>query len=115
MTARSRSRPPRAPARTASVFAALGDPTRLALVSRLSDGSHRSIAQLSEGHPVTRQAITKHLRVLEDARLVRHERAGRERRYALDPAPIEEARHYIDWVSGQWDARLARLKALVEG
>lgn len=114
MTARTRPRPPRPPARAASVFAALGDPTRLALVSRLADGSHRSIAQLSEGHPVTRQAITKHLRVLEEARLVRHERAGRERHYMLDPAPIEEARHYIDRVASQWDARLARLKALVE-
>jgi len=112
--ARARPRPPQTPARAACVFAALGDPTRLALVNRLSDGSRRSIAQLSEGHPVTRQAITKHLRVLEDARLVRQERAGRERLYALDPAPIEELRRYIDWVSGQWDARLARLKALVE-
>jgi len=110
----TRTRLPRTPARAADVFAALGDPTRLALVDQLADGSPRSIAQLSEGHPVTRQAITKHLRVLEEARLVRHQRAGRERRYALDPAPIEEARHYIDKMASQWDARLARLKALVE-
>jgi DNA-binding transcriptional ArsR family regulator len=96
------------------VFAALGDPTRLALVNRLSDGSRHSIAQLSEGHPLSRQAISKHLRVLEDARIVRHERAGRERLYALDPAPIEDLRRYIDWVSSRWDARLARLKALLE-
>jgi DNA-binding transcriptional ArsR family regulator len=96
------------------VLAALGDPTRLALVNRLSDGSRHSIAQLSEGHPLSRQAISKHLRVLEDARIVRHERAGRERLYALDPAPIEDLRRYIDWVSSRWDARLARLKALLE-
>lgn len=108
------ARAARTTARTASVFAALGDPTRLALVNRLSDGSRRSIAQLSEGHPLTRQAITKHLRVLEGVRIVRHERAGRERLYALDPAPIEDIRRYVDWVSSQWDARLARLKALVE-
>ncbi|NUO71408.1 MAG: winged helix-turn-helix transcriptional regulator [Frateuria sp.] len=108
------ARPPRAPARTAGVFAALGDPTRLAIVNRLSDGSRRSIVQLSEGHPLTRQAITKHLRVLERARIVRHERAGRERLYVLDPAPIEDIRRYVGWVSSQWDARLARLKALVE-
>jgi DNA-binding transcriptional ArsR family regulator len=97
------------------VFAALGDPTRLALVNRLSDGSRRSIAQLSEGHALTRQAISKHLRVLEGARLVRHERAGRERLYALDPAPMDDIRRYVDWVASQWDARLARLKTLVEG
>jgi DNA-binding transcriptional ArsR family regulator len=114
MTARARPRPPRTSARAAGVFAALGDPTRLALVNRLSDGSHRSIAQLSEGHAVTRQAITKHLRVLEGARLVRQERAGRERLYVLDPAPMEDLRRYIDWVASQWDARLARLKAMVE-
>jgi DNA-binding transcriptional ArsR family regulator len=107
-------RPPRTPARTAGVFAALGHPTRLALVNRLSDGSRCSIAQLSEDHPLTRQAITKHLRVLEDARIIRHERAGRERLYALDPAPLDDIRRYVEWVSGQWDARLARLKALVE-
>jgi DNA-binding transcriptional ArsR family regulator len=105
----------RTPARTASVFAALGDPTRLALVNRLSDGSRRSIAQLSEDHPLSRQAITKHLHVLEGARIVRHERAGRERLYALDPAPIEDIRRYVESISSQWDARLARLKALVEG
>jgi DNA-binding transcriptional ArsR family regulator len=113
MTA-ARARPPRTAARTASVFAALGDPTRVALVSRLSDGARRSIAQLSDGHRLSRQAITKHLHVLEDAHIVRHERAGRERLYVLDPAPIEDVRRYIDWVSEQWDARLARLKALVE-
>lgn len=114
MSTAARPRPPRAPARAARVFAALGDPTRLALVNRLSDGSQRSIAQLSEGHRLTRQAITKHLRVLEGARIVRHERAGRERLYALDPAPIVDVRRYLDQVSSQWDARLARLKALVE-
>jgi DNA-binding transcriptional ArsR family regulator len=110
----ARPRPPQTPAHAAGLFAALGDPTRLALVNRLSDGARRSIAQLSEDHAVTRQAITKHLRVLEGARLVRQERAGRERLYTLDPAPIDAARRYIDWVSSQWDARLARLKALVE-
>ncbi|MEI7037641.1 metalloregulator ArsR/SmtB family transcription factor [Fulvimonas yonginensis] len=113
MTATARARPPRT-AQAANVFAALGDSTRLALVNALSDGSRRSIAQLSAGHPVSRQAITKHLRVLEGARIVRQERAGRERLFALDPAPIEDVRRYIDWVSRQWDARLARLRTLVE-
>lgn len=114
MSAAPRPRLPRTPARAAGVFAALGDPTRLALVNRLSDGSQRSIAQLSEGHRLTRQAITKHLRVLEAARVVRHERAGRERLYSLNPTPIGDVRRYLDQISTQWDARLARLKALVE-
>ena len=113
MTASVRLRPLHT-ARAANVFAALGDPTRLALVNRLSDGSRHSIAQLSEGHPLTRQAITKHLRVLEEARIVRHERAGRERLYALDPGPISDIRRYLERVSSQWDARLARLKTLLE-
>jgi DNA-binding transcriptional ArsR family regulator len=107
-------RRPRVSARTATVFAALGDPTRLTLVSRLSDGSRRSIAQLSEGHALSRQAITKHLRVLEEARIVRHERVGRERLFVLTPTPMDDIRRYIDQVSNRWDARLARLKAWVE-
>jgi DNA-binding transcriptional ArsR family regulator len=112
--ASARPRQPRASARTATVFAALGDPTRLTLVSRLSDGSRRSIAQLSAGHALSRQAITKHLRVLEEARLVRHERVGRERLFVLTPTSMDDLRRYLDQVSRRWDARLARLKAWVE-
>lgn len=97
-----------------TVFAALGDPTRLALVTRLSDGSQRSIAQLSDGLPLTRQAVSKHLGVLENARMVRSQRNGRESLYTLNPAAIEEARSYIELVSRQWDSTLARLKAFVE-
>jgi DNA-binding transcriptional ArsR family regulator len=99
---------------TARLFAALGDPTRLLLVDRLSDGSRRSIAQLCEGQPLTRQAITKHLRVLEQVRIVRQQRAGRERLFALDPAPIDDLRRHIDQVSLKWDQRLGRLKSLLE-
>jgi DNA-binding transcriptional ArsR family regulator len=98
----------------ALVFAALGDPTRLALVVRLCDGSRCSIAQLSHDQPLTRQAISKHLRVLEDAHVVRSERAGRESLYVLDPKPIESLRSYIELVSRQWDAALSRLKSFVE-
>jgi DNA-binding transcriptional ArsR family regulator len=101
-------------ASAATLFAALGDPTRLALVARLSDGSRHSIAQLSEGQPLTRQAISKHLRVLEVARIVRSERAGRESLFVLDPQPIEELRRFIDMVSAQWDVALSRLKSFVE-
>jgi len=96
------------------VFAALGDPTRLALVAKLSAGSPYSIAQLTTGSRITRQAITKHLRVLERAGIVRCVRAGRESRFQLDPEPIAELKQYLDFVSEQWDQALGRLKAFVE-
>ena len=98
----------------ARVFAALGDETRLKLVARLSRGQPSSIAQLTEGSRLTRQAITKHLRVLEGARIVRSVRAGRESRFAFDPEPLAEIKGYLDFVSEQWDQALARLKCLVE-
>jgi len=114
MAASAQARLTRQSPKAAMMFAALGDPTRLALVVRLSDGSRCSIAQLSGGQPLTRQAISKHLRVLEDAHVVRSERAGRENLYVLDPKPIEDLRSYIELVSRQWDAALSRLKSFVE-
>jgi DNA-binding transcriptional ArsR family regulator len=102
------------PADPAPVFAALGDPTRLALLKRLSDGETRSISTLSADTRLTRQAVTKHLRVLEGAGLVRSLRVGRESRFAYRPEPVAEAISYLDQVSAQWDAALSRLKALVE-
>ncbi len=98
----------------APVFSALGDATRLALVSRLSDGQPRSIAQLTDGLGLTRQGVTKHLRVLERAGIVTRRRVGRESRFVFTPAPIDEVRTYLDRVSRQWDDALARLKAFVE-
>jgi DNA-binding transcriptional ArsR family regulator len=98
----------------APVFAALGDETRLSLVAKLSDGSSLSITELTTGASVTRQAITKHLRVLEDAGLVRGTRRGRESLYQLSPEPLEEARRALNVISEQWDQALARLKAFVE-
>jgi DNA-binding transcriptional ArsR family regulator len=103
----------RAPA-FAGLFASLGDATRLALLKRLSSGDARSIAELTVGSKLTRQAITKHLRVLERAGIVRCERAGRESRFALDPRPLEEMRSYLELVSAAWDAALGRLKDFVE-
>ncbi len=97
----------------ASVFAALGDETRLALVTRLCDGS-QSISRLASGAAVTRQAITKHLRVLERAGIVRSARAGRESVFTLQPERLDTARQYLDLVSAEWDRALARLKAFVE-
>jgi DNA-binding transcriptional ArsR family regulator len=99
----------------APVFAALGDETRLSLVAKLADGRPRSISQLAVGSRLTRQAITKHLRVLESAGMVRHARMGRESRFAFNPLPMEEIRDYLDAVSEQWDQALSRLKAFVEG
>jgi DNA-binding transcriptional ArsR family regulator len=98
----------------APVFAALGDETRLSLVARLCGGQPRSISQLTEGSKLTRQAITKHLRVLQKVEIVRSVRAGRESLFEFDPQPIEEIRKYLDLVSERWDRALSRLKAFVE-
>ncbi len=96
------------------LFAALGDATRLALVGKLSSGQPASIAQLTAGSRLTRQAITKHLGVLRRAGMVHSTREGREQLFTLDPKPMHEMRQYVDRVSHQWDKALARLKAFVE-
>ena len=98
----------------APIFAALGDETRLTLVARLSIGQPCSISQLTGGSRLTRQAITKHLRVLEGAGIVHSVRLGREKRFAFDPEPMDEIRRYLDLVSEQWDQALSRLKSFVE-
>ena len=98
----------------APIFAALGDRTRLSLLMKLSDGRAWSIARLSRDSNVTRQAITKHLRLLESAGLVEGRRVGRESRFSLRPEPIAEARSYLDDVSEKWDDVLSRLRAFVE-
>jgi DNA-binding transcriptional ArsR family regulator len=100
---------------SAPVFAALGDETRLRLVARLCAAGPASIARLTAGSTVTRQAITKHLRVLAGAGLVRSSRHGRERRWELRPEQLELARRQLDAISRQWDEALDRLKAFVEG
>jgi DNA-binding transcriptional ArsR family regulator len=99
---------------SAPIFAALGDETRLSLVAKLCGGQPQSISQLTAGSKLTRQAITKHLRVLESAGIVRCVRAGRESRFEFDPQPIGELREYLDFVSDQWDQALSRLKSFVE-
>ncbi len=98
----------------ALVFAALGDATRLSLVAKLCSGQPRSISQLTEGSRLTRQAISKHLRVLESAGIVHGVRAGRESLFELDPEPIADVKKHLDFVSQQWDQALARLKSFVE-
>lgn len=99
---------------SAAIFAALGDETRLALIRRLSAGAPASIAQLTAGSRLTRQAVTKHLRVLERAGLVRCTRQGRESRYLLDPKPLLTLSDFLGKVSTQWDHALARLQVVVE-
>jgi len=73
-----------------------------------------SISQLTEGSKLTRQAITKHLRVLESVGIVRGQRTGRESLFQFDPEPIEETKEFLALVSEQWDRTLSRLKAFVE-
>ena len=100
--------------RSAPIFAALGDQTRLALIARLGGGSPLSISRLTQGLALTRQAITKHLRVLENAGLVRGVRHGRERHFELEPEALDDARSALESISRQWDDALARLKSFVE-
>lgn len=98
----------------ARVFAALGEESRLRLVARLCAGGPTSIAQLTTGSGVTRQAITKHLHVLANAGLVRAVRQGRECLWKPKLQNLELARHYLDLISQQWDEALGRLKVFVE-
>jgi DNA-binding transcriptional ArsR family regulator len=96
------------------VFAALGDPTRLRLVTVLCAGSALSIAQLTANTELTRQAVTKHLQVLAAAGVVHDVKAGRERLWELEPRPLEAARQTLETIGRQWDVALAKLKAFVE-
>ena len=98
----------------APVFAALADETRLFLLTKLCEGQQCSIAALTEGTKLTRQAVTKHLRVLERVRMVHGRRVGRENLFEFDPKPVNEMKEYLERVSRQWDNALQRLKTFVE-
>jgi len=102
------------PEDSASIFAALGDSTRLRLVERLRRGGPQSIARLTHGSDLSRQAITKHLQVLAGAGLVRGTRLGRESRWTLQPKRLDVAHRYLDLMSGRWDSALERLREFVE-
>jgi DNA-binding transcriptional ArsR family regulator len=99
----------------AGLFAALGDVTRLSLVARLCRASRQSISQLAEGTGLTRQAVTKHLRVLETAGLAKRQRRGRETLFELDAGPITTMTEYLDLVSAQWGRKLGDLEAFLDG
>ena len=98
----------------ASVFAALGDKTRLSLVEKLSKEREQSIAQLTTGLKFTRQAVTKHLKVLENVGIVQSTQIGRQNLFKLDPKPFKDIQAYLSFVSVQWDEALSRLKMFVE-
>lgn len=98
----------------APLFAALGDRTRLRMLMTLSDGRTRSIAMLSVDAGISRQAVTKHLRVLETAGLVRHRREGRETRFVFRPETVAQAGGFLDSLAAQWEDALGRLKAQLE-
>lgn len=98
----------------AHTFAALGDETRLSLIARLCQVSRQSISQLAAGTRLTRQAVTKHLQILERAGLVRSIRKGRETLYEFDATPIETMTQYLDLVSGQWDKKLHDLQTFLD-
>lgn len=98
----------------AALFAALGAEARLALIEKLANGSPQSISRLAQDSTLTRQAITKHLRVLENAGVVHSIRAGRESLFEFRLEPLKELQSYLERVSAQWDDALARLKSFLE-
>lgn len=110
-------RRPRQPDRdqAAQVFAALGDGTRLALLSRLCEGSPRSLVELTGGTGLTRQGVAKHLGVLEQAGVIARSRVGRESRFSVRQESLTEARRYLETAARQWDEAIERLKGFVEG
>ncbi|WP_373353741.1 ArsR/SmtB family transcription factor [Pseudoroseicyclus sp. CXY001] len=98
----------------AATFAALGDPTRLALVERLRGAEALAVGSLAEGLPMSRQAVSKHLAVLAEGGVVSASREGRQVLYRLEPARVAEAEAFLQAVGERWDAALGRLKAHVE-
>jgi DNA-binding transcriptional ArsR family regulator len=101
-------------ANSALIFAALGDETRLRIIAVLCSGGAMSIAQLTSGTDITRQAVTKHLHVLADAGLVHDVKVGRERLWEFEPTQVEEARRSLELIGQQWDQVLNKLKLAVE-
>jgi len=100
--------------RRAAAFAALGDATRLGLVTTLAHGPPRSISELASHSRLTRQGLTRHLRTLEHAGLLHSRRVGRESLFEFRPEPLQELGAYLKEVSKDWDEALARLKSFLE-
>ena len=96
------------------VFAAVADPTRRQIMDLLRPGRAFSVKELAKPLPMSRQAVTKHLGVLEAAGLVEHEWSGRERRHRLKPQPLQELDDWLEPYAAAWDRRLARLRQHLE-
>jgi DNA-binding transcriptional ArsR family regulator len=112
----SKRRVERGLAGAALLFAALGDPTRLALLQQLSAGGPASISMLAERfRMMTRQGVTKHLRVLAAAGVIDGSRLGREQVWTVNPIRLEEGRRCLEVIARGWDDALTRLKLHVEG
>lgn len=93
-----------------AVFLALADPTRRAVIDRLTQVESETASNLAKRFPMTRQAISKHFALLEEAGLVDSRQVGRERRYVLNPQPLQQANDWIESISRRWDQRLLRLQ-----
>jgi len=96
-----------------AVFAALADPTRRRVLRLVAERGPTSATLLEPELPVTRQAIVKHLAVLNRAGLISGQRSGQEVRYALVPGSLDEASEWIAQIGSRWDERLARLRQVV--
>jgi DNA-binding transcriptional ArsR family regulator len=106
-------KPAASPERVAALFDALGDRRRLGLLTALGGGP-RSIVELARDAEISRQALTKHLRILEGAGLVRSDRIGREVRFRIEREAMMQAQKFLATVSAQWDDALQRLAKHVE-
>jgi len=102
-------------ATAAPLFDALGDANRLRIIVRLCDLGPSSTSQVTSVIPVTRQAASKHLALLENAGLVISSRRGRERIWTVRTEPLARASDYLIQLSRRWDAAVDRLRAFVEG
>jgi DNA-binding transcriptional ArsR family regulator len=96
------------------VFAALADPTRLEVLSRLARGGPATATELSAAMPISRQAVAKHLAALDAAGLVERQASGREVRYTFDPEPLGDVVRWAEDVGDKWDGRLGRLSQSFE-
>jgi DNA-binding transcriptional ArsR family regulator len=101
-------------AKSAPIFAALGDELRLRIIARLVTGGPQSITALTRREKVTRQAVTKHLHVLEGAGLLCRSRQGREQQWAVELKPMDDARRCLAEIAAQWDNVLGNLKHFLE-
>ncbi len=96
------------------IFVALADPLRRDLLLNLAKNSPRTATQLAEDYTITRQGILKHLKVLEEAGLVKVHQKGRDKRYVLMLEPLDDVEQWVKELTQLWDQRLLRLKTLLE-